>query len=607
MKTGLFRRSMLDKKLSADQAVALGAHGEDRIMMNGMTLLLGPILGLFLLGCTAEPTTKSQLTGSDQRIPSDQTANILPPLPEIISPANGQDPEAGAHEDTEPTMPMSEPPAETPRVEPETPMCDDGINKPLPNGVAKIFFGTDTPTHVTLSPGQIKAVGDFNGCSGLLIAPTWVLTAAHCQLSSRAQFCIGDQPDDANICIRGRRTINHPSGDIALVELEGALTVLAPDVIPIPIFTDSLDNSWIGQTAEAAGYGQDENGRMGRREFVAEPIVALYGDAVTVDGEGEHGVCFGDSGGPLMVIASDGSTRVIGALSNGDGSCVGRDNYTRVDTYLDWIEGYTGPTQAPGPQGCGDITSEGSCQDGTKGVAYCSTTDELVNEVCENEQHCAWSSGDRGWRCLPSETDPCRGVTYQGTCTNGVLTWCDKGVVQRRHCHDCGEVCGQYDAKVGFRCLENQCEGMPVGGRCDGDVAVWCDGAGRIERRDCRARGQRCAFVDEEIGYFCTGSGRCDGLSYEGTCDGQVAIWCDEDGNPKSMECSRTDRQCRFVNDNVGYYCTDCGDVSFQGRCDGDTAVWCNRRGQLEARDCAAQSESCRFINDESGFFCSSN
>jgi hypothetical protein len=564
-------------------------------------------LHIALIGCTHEPKSGNLATDSEHDRAGPVSPRILPPLPDIISPPVNEERELDAPEAAQPNPPMSQLPGEPPMPDTREAICDEGINKPLVNGVAKIFYGTDTPTHVPLTPGQIKAIGDFNGCSGLLITPNWVLTASHCQLSGRAEFCIGDQPNDPSICVRGRRTIDHPTGDMALLELEQAMTVFAPDVIPIPIFTENLNNSWIGRTAEAAGYGQDENGQMGRREFVAEPIVELYGDTVTIDGEGRHGVCFGDSGGPLMAIAEDGSTRVIGALSNGDGSCVGRDNYTRVDTYRNWIEQYTGPTQPPGPQSCGENTSEGSCQDGVRSVLYCNAADELVSESCGADQHCAWSPNEGGWRCLADENDPCGGVSYTGACTNGVLTWCDEGVVQRRHCADCGEVCGQYDSKVGFRCLENQCEGMPATGRCDGNVAIWCDGSGQTQRRDCGARGQTCAYVDDVIGNFCSGSGQCDGLSYEGQCDGQVAIWCDENGNPKSMECSRTDRQCRFVNESVGFYCTDCGDVGFQGRCDGDTAVWCNRRGQLESRNCAEAGQVCRYVSDESGFFCDSN
>ena len=74
-----------------------------------------------------------------------------------------------------------------------------------------------------------------------------------------------------------------------------------PDPDPDPPgvdLTEDLDDSWLGRTAEASGYGRMENGGMGVRKFTAEPIVSLRGDTLTIDGEGRHGVCFGDSGGP---------------------------------------------------------------------------------------------------------------------------------------------------------------------------------------------------------------------------------------------------------------------------------------------------------------------
>lgn len=331
-------------------------------------------------------------------------------------------------------------------------LCLEQPTKPPPSQA--VYYGTARPTHVPLSDGQQLAVGTFGGCSGLLITPTWVLTAAHCGLSSRAQFCIGVVPDDPRICIRAARVVNNPSADMTLVELQRDARDLAPTVEPVPLFTDTLDDSWIGTTAEASGYGQQETGASGEREFTAEPIVEVRGNFVTIDGQGQRGVCFGDSGGPLFVIAADGTPRVIGDLSNGDGNCVGRDNYTRVDRHRGWIEGYTGPTIDPGPTPCEDVDAEGSCDPAYTVATYC---EDDALQVVECADTCGWSASDAGWRCLDIASDPCGGVTPLGRCEGAFLGWCERGVPMIRDCGACDEVCVESaDPLLGAECAPRE-------------------------------------------------------------------------------------------------------------------------------------------------------
>ena len=237
-----------------------------------------------------------------------------------------------------------------------------GVEKPAPDeeGAAKVYYGTAAPTHVPLTPGQVMAVGTFHHCSGLLITPTWVLSASHCNLRRGHEFCVGREPGNPDRCVDVVRGIDNPRADMALAELRRDLREVAPEVEPVPLVVGRLDDGWLGQTAEASGYGRNERGGYGRRAFTAQPIVSLGNRMLTIDGEGRRGVCFGDSGGPVMVAMADGSARVAGNLSGGDSSCVGRDNYTRVDVYRDWIEGYTGPTVPPGPQPCGAVDAAGA-------------------------------------------------------------------------------------------------------------------------------------------------------------------------------------------------------------------------------------------------------
>lgn len=356
----------------------------------------------------------------------------------------------------------------------------------------KVYNGTREPTVLPLTPGQILAVGSFNGCTGALIAPRHVLSASHCGHRAGATFCMGEDPDNPDRCVRASRVYDNPQADQTVLELERDAADVMPGVEPIPILTERMDQSWIGRTFEAAGYGQTEYGGFNTRWFTAEPLVDLSSDTLTIDGQGRRGVCFGDSGGPVMAIASDGTARVAGDLSNGDGNCVGRDNFTRTDVFVDWIEQYTGPTVVE-DAGCGDITSEGRCQ---AGVAQWCEGDVLRTERCDT---CGWSEGASGYRCLRGD-DPCGGVNAAGACDGTVARWCDRGQPRARDCGACGQVCGVVQGNA--TCTDDPCGGLDYLGRCDGDVAVWCED-GEINRENCARRGDTCGWVDDETGYYC--------------------------------------------------------------------------------------------------------
>ncbi len=48
----------------------------------------------------------------------------------------------------------------------------------------------------------------------------------------------------------------------------------------------------------------------------------------------------------------------------------------------------------------------------------------------------------------------------------------------------------------------------------------------------------------------------CEELGYLGTCDGDVARWCD-DGEMKTRDCASMGQRCRWIDNSTGYYCAD--------------------------------------------------
>ncbi|MCB9620244.1 MAG: trypsin-like serine protease [Sandaracinus sp.] len=383
--------------------------------------------------------------------------------------------------------PISTPDGATP------PICGDERRVPL------VYYGTPEPTAMPLTPGQILAIGAWGGCTGTFITDEWVLTAEHCGVRVGREFCVGPDARNPNVCFRVTQVQNHPSQDMTLARMDAPASSRIPELQPIPINTVMLDNSWIGRTAEAAGYGQQENGRSGEREFTAEPISGFErGEFLVIDGEGTRGVCFGDSGGPVMILAEDGSVRVAGDLSFGDPNCLGQDRYSRTDLAVDWIESFTGPTVIEGGD-CGTVGTEGRCVGNT--AVFCEG-DVVASERCEGA--CGWDAGAEGYRCLAGE-DPCGGVTAAGACDGNVARWCERGVLRQRDCAGCdGQVCGDVAEVGGVYCMPDPCEGIDYLGMCDGDTAVWCADGREVRRRNCAREGLRCDFVNDMIGYFCT-------------------------------------------------------------------------------------------------------
>lgn len=460
--------------------------------------------GLLLGSCVGEDCEDDGIlgpSGSNSTTPTTSGASGM---------TGGAEPDAGG---VEADTGAIEPDQDTGAVEPDTNEADTDIvepdtSEPEPDTpepgacigderqVQKVYYGTLEPTYLPMTEGQILAVGNFYGCTGTLIAPNWVLSASHCNHSRGATICFGSDPSDANICFRAIN-VYEPSADMSLLELEADVTREIPGITPIPLLTEDMDNTWIGRTAEAAGYGQMENGRSGTRKFTAEPIVRLRSETVTIDGEGERGVCFGDSGGPLMVIASDGTVRISGVLSNGDGSCVGQDNYTRVDTFRDWIEGYTGPTIVDGAA-CDDIDGVGRCLNGQ--ALWCDD-DVLRSDPCTGATSCGWDGGAQGYRCVLGD-NPCQGLDNFGVCDGQTALWCDEGELRRRDCGSCDQVCAIQPQVNGVYCEDDPCRGLDYYGRCDGDVVEYCDN-GEYQTVNCAAEGQECVWYNDRVGYWC--------------------------------------------------------------------------------------------------------
>ncbi len=100
------------------------------------------------------------------------------------------------------------------------------------------------------------------------------------------------------------------------------------------------------------------------------------------------------------------------------------------------------------------------------------------------------------------------------------------------------------------------------------------------------------------------GGDECARLGYLGECRGTTAVWCQE-GQVRQKDCTTEGRTCGFINDSLGYYCTGGGTTPPPGpgtptppptTRDGGTSGGAD--GELGACDgTQAQCESARLIN----------
>jgi len=188
--------------------------------------------------------------------------------------------------------------------------------------------------------GALLSGGSFN-CSGTLIAPRTVLTAAHCVYPGGAggvSFAIGPNAFSPQTVIAVESVQMHPAYDPSTHINDLAKVTLRSDapVTPIPVNTTAM-TAWVSKDVFVLGYGRiGYNASYGTKMAVWARVNSVGPTSFSV-GNRKEGVCYGDSGGPVLVQDAAGNHRVGGVIWKGEVRCRGTGQATRVDAYLSFF------------------------------------------------------------------------------------------------------------------------------------------------------------------------------------------------------------------------------------------------------------------------------
>ncbi|KAM9321645.1 chymotrypsin B-like [Gastrophryne carolinensis] len=232
---------------------------------------------------------------------------------------------------------------------------------PVVSGYARIVNGEEAvpgswPWQVSLQDST-----GWHFCGGSLISSSWVVTAAHCGVSSSHRVIVGEHDRSSNVeaiqVLSVGRVFTHPgwnpstiNNDITLIKL-ATPAVFGPNVSPVCLASpgEVYDD---GRLCVTSGWGLTRYNAVNtpsKLQQTALPVMSnaqcrnYWGSNISnvmiCAGAAGASSCMGDSGGPLVCQQNDAWT-LVGVVSWGSSMCSTSTPavYARVTELRAWVD-----------------------------------------------------------------------------------------------------------------------------------------------------------------------------------------------------------------------------------------------------------------------------